>query len=199
LEGNSGSNILTGGAGIDTLSYANSSSGVHLSLAIASAQITIGAGTDTASGFENLTGSTFGDLLTGSSTANTIAGLNGDDTLIGGAGADTLIGGLGSDHFVYTAVTDSGPGASDQILDFVNGTDIIDVSAIDANSSSKAKGDQAFVFGGQSATAKANSVTWFESGGNTVVQADVNGDTTPELAITLTGVNLHLAAADFVL
>ena len=48
-----------------------------MSLAIqdgVTAQNTLGAGTDTLSGFENLTGSAFNDTLTGSSLANVIDG-----------------------------------------------------------------------------------------------------------------------------
>jgi HSP20 family molecular chaperone IbpA len=36
------------------------------------------------------------------------------------------------------------------------------------------------------------SVTWFESDGNTTIQADVNGDNSADFAVTLTGINLHL-------
>ena len=62
LEGNAGNNLLVGGLGIDTVSYANATSGangqgVTVNLALTSAQNTIRAGTDTLSGFENLTGS----------------------------------------------------------------------------------------------------------------------------------------------
>jgi len=45
----------------------------------------------------------------------------------------------------------------------------------------------------------AHHVTWYESGGNTVVQADVTGDTVVDFAINLTGVGLGLTSADFVL
>jgi hypothetical protein len=79
----------------------------------------------------------------------------------------------------------------------VHGVDIIDLSAIDANA--KAGGNQAFAFAGQDANAVANSVTWFESGGNTIVQADVNGNTTADLTVVLTGINHNLTASDFIL
>jgi hypothetical protein len=77
-------------------------------------------------------------------------------------------------------------------------------AAIDANTSSKAKGDQAFAFAGQNANAVANSVTWFESGGNTIAQADVTGpdaqgNTTADLTVVLTGINHNLTASDFML
>ncbi|HUR43976.1 MAG TPA: M10 family metallopeptidase, partial [Aestuariivirga sp.] len=120
LSGNAGNNILAGGLGLDTLSYANASRAVTVSLALAQAQRTGGGGNDTISGFENLTGSAFGDQLTGSSGDNLLTGLAGNDRLsggagldrlIGGAGQDTLTGGLNADQFVFTAATDSTVGS----------------------------------------------------------------------------------------
>ena len=97
LEGNGGNNRLAGRSGTDTLSYEHAGGGVTVSLAT-SVQVTGAAGTDTVSGFENLTGSAFNDVLTGSSAANVLVGLNGNDTLNGGSGADALIGGAGRDR-----------------------------------------------------------------------------------------------------
>ena len=215
LEGDGANNVLNGGAGTDTVSYEHAGAAVTVSLATTAAQNTGGAGTDTLSAFENLTGSAFNDALTGSTAANILMGLAGNDTLNGGAGADTLIGGAGNDtlvggsgadiltggldadRFVFSALADSAPGTPDLITDFVHGTDIIDLSAIDANTS--LSGDQAFAFGGQNANVVARSVTWFENGGNTIIQADVNGNTTADFMITLTGTNLNLSASDFIL
>jgi Ca2+-binding RTX toxin-like protein len=199
LEGNGGNNVLAGGAGIDTISYEHAASGVTVSLAINPAQNTGGAGTDDLLDFENLTGSASGDVLTGSSGANVLSGLAGNDTLNGGGGADTLNGGAGIDKFLFTATADSSPSAPDLIIDFVHGVDIIDFSAIDANISSNASGNQAFSFGGQNSNVAANSVTWFESSGNTIVQADVDANTTAEFTVVLTGVNHNLTASDFIL
>uniref|UniRef100_UPI00262CFEA3 calcium-binding protein n=1 Tax=Novosphingobium sp. TaxID=1874826 RepID=UPI00262CFEA3 len=56
-----------------------------------------GAGTDTLSEIENVTGSRFNDSLTGSDSANVLSGGLGNDTLMGGDGADTLEGGDGDD------------------------------------------------------------------------------------------------------
>jgi hypothetical protein len=39
----------------------------------------------------------------------------------------------------------------------------------------------------------------YESSGNTFVQADVNGNTTADLMLVLTGTNLNLTASDFLL
>ena len=105
LEGNAGNNVLAGGVGIDTVSYANATSGannqgVTVNLALTTAQNTIRAGTDTLSGFENLTGSQFNDTLTGSSGNNVLTGLGGNDRLDGGAGADHMFGGTGNDTYV---------------------------------------------------------------------------------------------------
>ena len=87
---------------------------VTVSLAITKAQNTSGAGNDTLTGFENLTGSAFNDKLTGSSLANVLRGGAGNDILAGGAGADT---------FDFSSLTNG----SDIITDFVTGTDHIDL------------------------------------------------------------------------
>jgi Ca2+-binding RTX toxin-like protein len=108
-----------------------------------------------------------------------------------------LTGGAGADKFVYSALGDSTPAAFDIIQDFVHGTDKIDLGDIDANASKK--GDQAFAFAGQNSGVVANSVTWYENGGNTFVQVDVNGNSTADLTVELTGINLHLTASDFFL
>ena len=70
---------------------------MNVSLALqGSAQDTGGAGSDTLTNIENLTGSAHDDTLTGDANANTLSGLAGDDTLQGGAGNDTLDGGDGT-------------------------------------------------------------------------------------------------------
>ncbi len=92
-----GNNILNGGAGTDTASYAWSSSAISASLAVTTAQATGGSGSDTLLNFENLTGSNYNDRLTGNAAAN---------LLNGGSGSDTLIGGLGNDTYVVDVATD---------------------------------------------------------------------------------------------
>src|SRR4029079_7210007 len=111
LEGTAGNNVLAGAAGNDTVSYANTTSGangqgVTVNLALTTAQNTIRAGTDTLSGFENLTGSQFNDTLTGASINNVITGLGGNDRLDGGAGADHMLGGSGNDTYVVDNAAD---------------------------------------------------------------------------------------------
>lgn len=98
LEGDGTNNVLAAGAGTgDTVSYENAEAGVTVSLATTTAQNTLGAGTDTLTGFENLTGSAFDDTLTGEGIANTLIGGAGNDTLVGAAGNDTLTGEAGDD------------------------------------------------------------------------------------------------------
>ena len=94
------------GVALDTVSYEHALAGVTVSLAVLAAQNTIGAGTDTLSGFENLTGSAFNDTLTGDANTNVLIGLAGNDILNGGAGADLMQGGLGNDTYVVDNVGD---------------------------------------------------------------------------------------------
>ena len=91
LIGGAGNDTLVGGTGIDTADYSSATAGVTVNLAIASAQNTIGAGTDTISGIENLTGARYNDTLAGNGNDNVITGDLGNDTLTGGNGSDTFI------------------------------------------------------------------------------------------------------------
>jgi Ca2+-binding RTX toxin-like protein len=104
---------LIGGAGIDTASYVGAGA-VTVSLAVGGAQNTLGAGTDTLSGIENLLGGSGGDSLTGDTGANRLDGNGGDDVLKGNGGADTF------------AVANAG--GSDHVIDFTNGTDRLAIS-----------------------------------------------------------------------
>jgi hypothetical protein len=96
-------------------------------------------------------------------------------------------------------VADSAPAAADFIADFVAGTDKVDLSLIDANAT--LSGDQTFLFvDGENTNVVANSVTWYEDSGNTIAQADLNGNTAAaEVQIVLHGVGLNLHATGFIL
>ena len=108
LEGGAGNDVLRGDAGTDTASYATATAGVTVNLALTTAQLTVGAGTDTLTLIENLTGSDYADTLTGNALANVLDGGAGNDVLTGGAGADTLLGGDGNDRFMVTLAGDLG-------------------------------------------------------------------------------------------
>ncbi|WP_052810734.1 peroxidase family protein [Variovorax paradoxus] len=110
LTGNAGNNVLTGGGGSDTANYATAAAAVTVSLALAGAQATGGAGSDTLSSIENLVGSAFGDSLTASGTAGTgvvnlLSGGAGNDTLSATVDnvRDTLDGGADLDTANYSA------------------------------------------------------------------------------------------------
>jgi Ca2+-binding RTX toxin-like protein len=126
IEGNSGNNVLAGGTGIDTVSYISATSGVTVRLDTAIAQNTLGAGSDTLSGFENVTGSNHNDILTGSSSANVMIGLGGNDILNGGRGADSMFGGAGNDIYVVETagdvVTENPAGGTDTVQSWINYT-----------------------------------------------------------------------------
>lgn len=111
IEGGLGDDVINGGAGIDTASYEGSNAAVTVNLGLTGALNTIGAGSDTLSAIENLTGSGFADTLTGSSADNvidggfgndTIAASSGNDTVTGGGGNDLIDGGAGTDTAVYS-------------------------------------------------------------------------------------------------
>ncbi len=89
IEGGAGNDTMNGSLGSDTASYERATAGVTVSLLIAGAQNTVGAGTDTLNAFENLRGSAFNDILTGDANNNVIEGGAGNDTLNAGAGIDT--------------------------------------------------------------------------------------------------------------
>jgi len=85
--------LLDGGLGSDTASFAGIASGVTATLNGASdvtASI-IGGAIATLRSIENLTGSASADTLTGDLNANAIEGGLGDDILDGGLGVDTLV------------------------------------------------------------------------------------------------------------
>ncbi len=99
LDGGIGDDTVNGGGGVDTAHYEDSdiASGVNVSLMIAGAQNTGGAGIDTLIAIENLYGSQFGDQLTGNTAANALYGAGGNDKINGGDRADSLDGGAGND------------------------------------------------------------------------------------------------------
>lgn len=183
IIGGNGSDYIDGGADSDTISYAGSSTWVSVDLG-GNSHWNGDAAWDSVTNVENIIGSDHADYLYGNSGANAITG---------GLGADNLTGGSGADTFVYLSVAEGG----DIVADFVHGADFISLSAIDADTVSG--GDQAFTFGGNTASTIANNVTWSESGGNTIVRADHTGDTSADWTITLTGTGLGLTSADFVL
>jgi Ca2+-binding RTX toxin-like protein len=144
------------------------------------------------------------DIIFGGAGRDSINGDAGNDILDGGSGADTLSGGAGQDIFRYTSLNDAprATGASAarnrEIISDFNATsganqDLIDLSAIDANSSMV--GDQAFIFVGSSAFSGAAGQLRYANG---LLQADVNGDQVADLEIFLSNLP-QLDQTDFIL
>ena len=131
INGRGGNDILDGGTGIDTVSYADALSGTVVRLNLGTATDGEG-GTDSLTGFENATGSSFNDILVGNGVSNVltggtgydqILGLGGDDFLFGGTGAaNEMYGGLGSDTYVVSATGDTIVELADQGYDSVETT-----------------------------------------------------------------------------
>ncbi|MCR0985737.1 calcium-binding protein [Roseomonas populi] len=90
LDGAGGNDTLDGGIGNDTATYASSTAGVTVSLAIVGPQDTGGAGIDTLISMESLRGGSGNDSLTGSDRNNIIEGGLGNDTMTGNGGGDML-------------------------------------------------------------------------------------------------------------
>jgi Ca2+-binding RTX toxin-like protein len=151
------------------------------------------------SGNDHLNGSSGNDRLSGQSGNDTLWGGKGHDTLIGGSGSDLLRGFSGNDAFVFNTVAESQAGATtrDTILDFT-GSDVFDLRGIDANA--LATGNQAFSFIGSAAFTGAGQLRFEADGlGNTLVQADVNGDLASDFEVLLQGTTRALDRDDFLL
>ncbi|MBA1158076.1 M10 family metallopeptidase [Microvirga mediterraneensis] len=145
------------------------------------------------SGNDTLTGNDGANLLKGGAGADKLYGLGGADILDGGIGADTLTGGGGADIFDFNSIKDSTPNARDTVLDFVRGTDHIDLRSIDASTATG--GDQAFSFlGGAGFSGHAGQLNF--TGG--VLAGDVNGDRIADFRINVAGIST-LTAADLYL
>ncbi|WCM52874.1 retention module-containing protein [Pseudomonas sp. WJP1] len=186
LYSGAGNDLLDGGTGSDTASYAHATAGVTVNLGEAGAQNTVGAGTDTLTAIENLTGSNFNDSLTGDNHSNIITGglgndvlkgEGGDDFLIGGLGNNTLTGGSGADTFQWL----NGNSGHDIITDFKPGADKLDLSQLlQGESSTAASLDDYLHF------------TVSGSGASLVTSIDVSAmaGAEPNQTIDLAGVNL---------
>ncbi|PIF51822.1 putative secreted protein (type I secretion substrate) [Pseudomonas sp. 29] len=181
-----GNDLLDGGTGIDTASYAHATAGVTVNLGLLGAQNTVGAGTDTLTGIENLVGSNFNDTLTGDNNNNVINGGLGNDILNGGGGDDLLIGGMGNNTMTGGAGADTfqwlkGNSGHDLITDFTPGTDKLDLSQL--------------LQGENGTTASLDDYLHFTvtgSGASLLTSIDVSAmaGATPNQTIDLAGVNL---------
>lgn len=129
-----------------------------------------------------------------SGSNDSLDGGAGNDSLTGGMGTDTMTGGDGDDMFIFNLPEDSGMGAGnrDIITDFNNTAqnDRIDLSALGALISQGSGGAAALI-------GTVAQFSWEQSGGNTIISIDSDGDNAADMEIELTGLHT-LADADFV-
>jgi Ca2+-binding RTX toxin-like protein len=226
LTGNSGINTLTGGAGNDTLDGGGNADvmvgGLGNDTYIvdnAGDTVTENAGEGTqdtvkssvsytlGANVENLT-LTGTDAIngTGNTSGNKITGNSGNNVLTGGLGKDKLAGKLGADTFDYNATKESAVGTKHDIIqDFKHGTDKIDLSTIDADTTTGGNGaftllttlDAAFTgHAGELHFTSILNASNVRTG--TMVEGDVNGDGVADFQIELSGI-VNLTAIDFIL
>ena len=151
------------------------------------------------SGADVITGSVVADEIMAGDDDDSVNGGNGNDTLRGGGGHDDLTGGRGKDRmtgnagndtFIFNTAADSPSAvAGDHITDFVQGTDLVDISGLQFFDFI---GDDAFAGAGQSQLRYTKSA----ANGITRVQGDVNGDGTAEFVVTFTGL-ITFQVSDF--
>ena len=122
---------------------------------------------------------------------------DGTGKMLGPPAPDQPTGDQYQDSFVFRGSSDSTPSHPDLITDYIHPPARIDLSLIDADTSRP--GDQAFEFAGQSNAVVPHSVTWYQMNGNTIVQADVNGDSGADVVIIVPEARHHLTHSDFAL
>lgn len=137
------------------------------------------------------------DLLVGGIEGDRLSGGAGNDTLIGGLGQDTLTGGSGADILRFTSLAEMGNAstACDTISDFKRGEDKLDLSQIDADSSTS--NDDAFaslVLGSPMSFTQPGQLRFTQG----VLYGNVDADADAEFAIALSGIST-LSLGDLIL
>ena len=201
LNGGNGADLLEGGSGNDRISGGadnDRSDG--------------GTGDDSidgGTGDDNLSGGSGNDLVRGGSGRDVLAGGVGNDRLDGSSGVDYLRGGSGrdvmtggddGDRYIFDDGDFGGKTGltADRITDFSQAQgDKINLAPTDANTT--LDGDQAFTFIGTGAfTHTAGELRYQQSGSDTYVLGDQNGDSLVDFAIKVDGL-VAFTAGDFIL
>lgn len=213
LSGGLGDDTLIGGGGGDWASYVEASGAVSVSMTGPAGEAAGADGHDALGQIANIQGSAFGDTMTGSGKASFYGG-DGDDSLSGsgrmrGEGGDDVItathghgasmigdgaleGGVDTFAFIGTA----GGHGLDNLIEDLENHDVIDLSAIDADTTQG--GDQAFTlvdhFHGHAGEAV---LALSGTGDDTLLSLDVDGDGEADMTIDMVG--QHTDFANFVL
>ena len=192
LEGNTGTNTLTGLAGDDSY-FVDSTSDVVVEaanegtdLVQSVADYTLSANVEALElqGTEDIngTGNALDNTLNGNSGVNTLAGLGGHDLLTGNAGIDLF-------------VLSSTAANADTVTDFVQGTDtLMFEDTIVVGTSSDLVNTMTYVTGVYTASAE---LVFEKSTGNLYFDADGSGAIAGYVVATLTGVTADLSTGDF--
>jgi Ca2+-binding RTX toxin-like protein len=165
------------------------------------------AGIDIVKSFENVSSSSGRDIIFGSAIANELDGLGNDDelwgfggndnlfggsgfdTLVGGGGKDTLTGGINADTFIFKTLTDSGltRATRDVITDFTDFSDVIDLSAIDANTKVVGNNDFTNLITGNGSFTVGTAATLriYQTATGFMVEGEVNGDGKADFSIAV--------------
>ncbi len=140
------------------------------------------------SGNDTLIGNEAANRLESGAGDDTLAGNGGNDVLVGGSGHDVMTGGAGADVFLFGSDSDSAPGLGrDLITDFAKGSDLIDLSALNA---SKFVGTSTF-------SGEAGQVRYASFDGATIIELDSNGDRIADFQVELQG-QVALSFGDFI-
>lgn len=137
---------------------------------------------------DDLVGTDWDERISGLDGADTLSGGGGRDVLTGGKGQDVLVGDAGADTFIFlTGDTRKSRAGADTIVDFsVKQKDVIDLSAIDANTRGS---KNSFEFIGTLAFHKeAGELRYEKKGGDTYVMGDTDGNAKADFMIHLDGV-----------
>jgi len=198
IDGGAGHDRVLAGAaglainvtGLAAIEEVNSNGFAHISLVGSSLADTLDFSGILLGGIEAIQGGAGNDAITGSSA---------DDRIVGGTGRDVLAGGAGADVFAFATAAESGVGATraDHILDFVSGSDAIDLSSIDADAS--LAGNQSFSFIGAAAfTALGQVRIGLDGDGHTALFANTTGSLAADFQISFDS-NPLIAPLDLVL
>lgn len=217
ISGGLGDDFIDGGDGYDTVSYADATSGMTVSLNGTPTMIGGGVGNDTLYAIENVIGSAYDDVLVGGSGYNILSGGSGadtlygeddadvlygdagDDMLYGGNGADQLHGGDGNDILTGGAgndkfYLDSGS-STDVITDFTSGQDEIIVNGAAFGMAAGSLSADAFAVSGSGSSASAMAAS---TSGMFIYDDDSGTLLWNGYQIATLSPQLDLTAADFV-
>jgi serralysin len=174
ITGNLARNSLSGGAGNDRL------------VGLEDRDSLSGGG-----GRDNLDGGVGNDRLDGGGAADIVKGGAGNDLILGGVGADRLWGAAGADTFAFAALAEVD---RDRIYDLDDAHDVIDLSAIDANS--HRTGNQAFRLV-SALDGRAGEAALVKHGAVTQLHLDADGDGVADAIMSMDGA--HTGFTGFVL